>query len=63
MFKVFNMGTRMEIYLEDTSFAKEIIEIVASFGLNAQIIGRVEASEKALVTMNYQGKTWQYSGQ
>lgn len=63
MFKVFNMGTRMEIYLEDASFAKEIIEIVANFGLKAQIIGRVEASEKAMVTMNYQGKTWQYSGQ
>jgi phosphoribosylformylglycinamidine cyclo-ligase len=63
MFKVFNMGTRMEIYLEDTSFAKEIIEIVASFGLKSQIIGRVEASEKAMVTMNYQGKTWQYIGQ
>lgn len=61
MFKVFNMGTRMEIYLENETFAKEIIDLVATFGLKAQIIGRVEASEKACVAMEYQGKSWEYN--
>lgn len=45
MYKVFNMGHRMEIYLPK-EFAQEIIDISASFGIDAQIVGFVEASEK-----------------
>ena len=41
MYQVFNMGHRMEIYLEE-EFAGQIINISKSFGVDAKIIGRVE---------------------
>lgn len=41
MYKVFNMGHRMEIYL-DPSDAERVIEIAAGYGVEAQIIGRIE---------------------
>jgi len=44
MYKVFNMGHRMEIYTDATS-AEAMIEISRSFGVDAQIIGHVEAAE------------------
>lgn len=43
MYKVFNMGHRMEIYI-DEKYANDIIEISKSFNVDAKIIGRVEAS-------------------
>lgn len=43
MYQVFNMGTRMEIYTKPEN-SKEIIEVAKSFGVEAQIIGRVESS-------------------
>ena len=43
MYKVFNMGHRMELYVDEES-VDEIIEIVRSFNVEAQVIGRVEAS-------------------
>jgi len=43
MYKVFNMGTRLEIYV-DPADAAEIISLAGSFGIPAQIIGRVEAA-------------------
>lgn len=54
MYKVFNMGHRMEIYTDPES-AKEMVKISESFGIDARIIGRVEASGEAeveLVTEN-----------
>lgn len=50
MYKVFNMGHRMEIYLSE-EFADEIISISKHFEIDAQIIGRVEASPKKQVTL------------
>jgi phosphoribosylformylglycinamidine cyclo-ligase len=48
MYQVFNMGCRMEIYT-DADFAPQIITLAKSFGIEAQIIGKVEESEiKAL---------------
>lgn len=44
MYKVFNMGHRMEVYL-DERYAEEIIDIAESYGVEAQIIGRVEPLE------------------
>lgn len=44
MYKVFNMGHRMEIYLLP-EYAQEIIDISKSFNIDAQIIGRVESSD------------------
>ena len=45
MYQVFNMGHRMEVYLEP-DHAQRVIEIASSFGIDAQIVGRVEASDK-----------------
>jgi phosphoribosylformylglycinamidine cyclo-ligase len=45
MYQVFNMGCRMEIYTEE-NFASSIIDVAKSFSIDAQIIGRVEASDK-----------------
>lgn len=45
MYQVFNMGCRMEIYT-DKDVASSIIEQATSFNIDAQIIGRVEESEK-----------------
>ncbi|MDR2232181.1 MAG: phosphoribosylformylglycinamidine cyclo-ligase [Tannerella sp.] len=43
MYKVFNMGHRMEIYLAP-EHAEEVIEISKSFNVDAQVMGRVEES-------------------
>lgn len=45
MYQVFNMGHRMEIYTDEDT-AQKIIEISNSFNIPAQIVGRVEESEK-----------------
>jgi len=45
MYQVFNMGTRMEIYTNEKD-ADKIISVAKSFGVDAGVIGRVEASEK-----------------
>lgn len=45
MYKVFNMGHRMEFYLPEV-YAAEIIGISRSFGIDARIVGRVEVSDK-----------------
>jgi phosphoribosylformylglycinamidine cyclo-ligase len=44
MYKVFNMGHRMEIYLPE-SHAEQVIAISRSFNIDAQIIGRVESAD------------------
>ncbi len=46
MYKVFNMGHRMEIYTHDI-YAEDIIAIAKSFNVDAKIIGRVEAHQEA----------------
>ena len=50
MYKVFNMGHRLEVYLS-ASQAERVIEIAQSFGIDAQVIGRVEAFEGKRVTI------------
>ncbi len=50
MYKVFNMGHRMEIYL-DPSHAERVIEISKSFGIDARIVGRVEAADHPCLTI------------
>lgn len=51
MYKVFNMGHRMELYVAPEDAAR-IIEISESFGVEAQIIGRVEAAERKQLTIH-----------
>jgi phosphoribosylformylglycinamidine cyclo-ligase len=50
MYKVFNMGHRMELYVPE-EIAGELIAISQSFGIEAQIIGHVEKAEKKQVTI------------
>ena len=50
MYQVFNMGHRMEFYVPK-AIAKTLISISESFGVNAQIVGRVEASVKKQLTI------------
>jgi len=50
MYKVFNMGHRMEIYLNE-KYADQVIKISKSFGVDAKIVGRVEKSNEKKVTI------------
>ena len=51
MYEVFNMGHRMELYVP-ASQAQEIIDISESFGVAAQIVGRVEVASSKQLTIN-----------
>lgn len=59
MYKVFNMGHRMEIYV-DPADAHEIIEISKSMGIDAQIVGRVEDAESNKLTIKTEKGTFEY---
>lgn len=50
MYKVFNMGHRMELYVPE-EIAEKIIAISESFNVNGQIIGRVEAADSKKLTI------------
>ena len=50
MYKVFNMGHRMEIYLKE-EFADQVIQISKNFGVDARVVGRVEKSSGKKVTI------------
>jgi phosphoribosylformylglycinamidine cyclo-ligase len=50
MYKVFNMGHRMELYVNE-DIAKSLIEISESFGIAAKIIGRVESAVNKKLTI------------
>lgn len=61
MYKVFNMGHRMEVYT-DESTAQALIEISQAFGVHAQVIGRVESKEGASqVTVKGPEGTYSYT--
>jgi phosphoribosylformylglycinamidine cyclo-ligase len=60
MYQVFNMGHRMEVYLNE-SLANECISISESFGIQAKIVGRVEkASDGAGLTIKGQEGAFRY---
>ena len=59
MYKVFNMGHRMEIYLAPED-AQRVIEISESWGIPAQIIGRVEDADKNHLTIISEKGTFEY---
>lgn len=60
MFQVFNMGHRMELYL-DPAAAQEVIDISESFGIPARIVGRVEPSDSTRLTIKYEGESYEYT--
>ncbi len=53
MYKVFNMGHRMELYLPE-KLASHVISVSKSFGVEAQVIGRVEAAASKQLTIKTQ---------
>ena len=55
MYQVFNMGHRMEIYVQP-EFAEQIIEISKSFNIEAQVIGHIEEGSKSLIIESDYGK-------
>lgn len=59
MYQVFNCGHRLEIYVPQ-AIAQDIIEISESFGVDAKIIGRVEASEEKKLTISSSKGTFVY---
>ncbi|MEO8516377.1 MAG: AIR synthase related protein [Flavobacterium sp.] len=59
MYQVFNCGHRMEIYVP-AEIATDIIEISKSFGVDAQIVGRVEASSTKKLTINSEYGVFEY---
>lgn len=50
MYKVFNMGHRMEVYIPE-AYAQQVIDISKTFGVDAQIIGRVEPGRENKATL------------
>lgn len=61
MYKVFNMGHRMELYV-DADVAQTIIDISLSFGVEAQIVGRVDTrqSDSPRLTIKRQNEIYTY---
>jgi phosphoribosylformylglycinamidine cyclo-ligase len=59
MYQVFNCGHRMELYVPQ-ELASDIIEISKSFGVEAQIVGRVEASENKKLTIKSEFGIFEY---
>lgn len=59
MYQVFNCGHRMEVYVPE-NIAQDIIAISKSFNVDAQIVGRVEASDKKELTITSEYGTFNY---
>lgn len=59
MYQVFNCGHRMELYVSP-EVAEDIIEMSKSFNVNAQIVGRVEASDSKKLTIQSEFGTFNY---
>ena len=59
MYQVFNMGHRMEIYL-NPNHADEVIQIAQSFGIPAQLVGYVEGHAGKKLTIRNQGQEFIY---
>lgn len=59
MYQVFNMGHRMEIYVEPAD-AQKVIDIAASFNIEGRIVGRCEASDTNRLTIQSEFGTFVY---
>lgn len=55
MYQVFNMGHRMEIYVRP-EMAAQVIETSQSFGIDAQVVGRIEKGERSLTIKSEYGE-------
>ncbi len=59
MYKVFNMGHRMELYVPE-EISNDIIEISRSFNIDAQVIGHVQKSDSKKLTITSPHGTFNY---
>lgn len=59
MYKVFNMGHRMEIYVAPSD-AQAVIDVSKSFGIDARIVGHVEDAEANKLTIESEYGTFEY---
>ena len=59
MYKVFNCGHRFEVYLPK-EYAQQVIDISKSFGIDAQIIGRIEPSDHTHLTIHSEYGVFEY---
>lgn len=59
MYKVFNCGHRFEVYLPK-EYAQQVIDISKSFGIDAQIIGRIEQSDHTHLTIRSEYGVFEY---
>ncbi len=59
MYKVFNMGHRMEIYVSPEQ-AEQVIAISRSFNIDAKIVGHIEASDKKELVIKSEFGTFEY---
>jgi phosphoribosylformylglycinamidine cyclo-ligase len=60
MYKVFNMGHRMEVYCTP-AHAKLVIKVAKSFNIEAKIIGRTEAASKGnILSLTHQKQQFTY---
>ena len=60
MFEVFNMGHRMEVYIEE-KYAQQIIDISKNFNIEAKIIGHVKSASKKQLTIKHENSSFIYS--
>ena len=61
MYKVFNMGHRMELYVPHSE-AQQVVDIAAAFGVDARIIGRTEPADSNRLTLTSPaGEVFQYA--
>ena len=59
MYKVFNMGHRMELYVEE-KVSKEIINVAEAFNIEAKIVGRCEGFKGKKITIKSENGTFEY---
>jgi phosphoribosylformylglycinamidine cyclo-ligase len=59
MFEVFNMGCRLELYCKPED-AQLMIDAATALNIDAQVIGRVEASEQKELLIQYKGEEIRY---
>jgi phosphoribosylformylglycinamidine cyclo-ligase len=60
MYQVFNMGHRMEVYLPE-AYAHQVIAISKEYGVEAKVVGRVEASPATEVLLKTSGGEFSYT--
>jgi phosphoribosylformylglycinamidine cyclo-ligase len=58
MFKVFNMGMRLEVYTPSKKAAEDMIALSEKFNIDAQIIGEVESAETPGVKISHEGNSY-----